>query len=48
MATARSFVAGTGSQTAAFVVGGEDPALSNAVEEFTGAGTVETQTITVT
>ena len=39
MATARSMVAGTGSQTAAFVATGESPSITNAVEEFNGETT---------
>jgi len=47
MGTARSALAGAGSQTAGLAFGGEAPPLTAATEEWTGAGALTTKTITV-
>jgi hypothetical protein len=47
MSTARNQVAGAGTQTAALAFGGNTGTATNATEEWTGAGSPLTKTITV-
>jgi hypothetical protein len=47
MGTARYTGAGAGTQTAGLAFGGRTPAATGATQEFTGAGTPVTKTVTV-
>jgi hypothetical protein len=46
MNTARTALAGAGTQTAGLAFGGGVPGSSNATEEWLGAGSPQTKTIT--